>query len=76
MADGMITRRTLFDMLAGVYAAFMPTPEPTLTKEWVCRMFEVPLSIAFGDGDLRRLRRPDWRGGFVKGYNKRKGVLE
>ena len=54
------TRRTLFAMLVGVYAAPMPTPttEPTLTKEWVCKMFEVPVHICFGDDDLHELRRP------------------
>ncbi len=56
------TRRELFGMLAGVYAALMPTPEPTLTKEWACKMFEVPVHICFGDDDLHELRRPDCRG--------------
>ena len=53
------TRRELFGMLAGVYAAPMPTPEPTLTKEWVySRMFEVPVHFCFGEAYLPELRRP------------------
>ena len=51
----------LFGMLAGVYAAPMPipTPELTLTKEWVySKMFEVPVHICFGEAYLPELRRP------------------
>ncbi len=50
-------------MLAGVYAALMTTPEPVFDREWVCKMFEVPVHVCF---ELK-LIWPDCRGCFVKG---------
>ena len=55
MVESRITRRTLFSLLVGAPVAPPVCGPMRFDKEWVCAMFEVPMSIAFGDGNPREL---------------------